>query len=186
MPKLISDQDVFDAALKVLAERGYAGATTKAIADAAGVNEATLFRKYGTKPELMIRALQAMAFRMEEGSFGYSGNLEGDLVRAFESYADMMRHHGHLFPVIMTEMARHPELREAVQAPAGVIQQMATLLLQYRDEGLLKTEEDPLQAVASFLGPLIIIGMLRGASPRIAPTPLDAAGHVRRYLRGRT
>jgi AcrR family transcriptional regulator len=39
LAELVADATMFDAALKVLAERGYAVATTRRIADAAGVNE---------------------------------------------------------------------------------------------------------------------------------------------------
>jgi AcrR family transcriptional regulator len=39
---------MFDAALSVLAQRGYGGATTRRIAEAAGINEVTLFRDLET------------------------------------------------------------------------------------------------------------------------------------------
>jgi AcrR family transcriptional regulator len=38
-----------DAARNLFAERGYAATTTRAIADRAGVNEVTLFRRFGSK-----------------------------------------------------------------------------------------------------------------------------------------
>ena len=40
---------LLDAALLVIGERGVKGATTRLIAERAGVNEVTLFRKFGTK-----------------------------------------------------------------------------------------------------------------------------------------
>lgn len=185
MPKLISDASVYLAALKTLAERGYAGATTRLIADAAGINEATLFRKYGSKPELITQAIQHGAFALDEGSMAYTGSIEDDLVRAAQCYTAMMQRDGSLFPIIMSEMARHPELRATVSGPHEVIRELAALLLQYQEEGVLHTEEGPLQAVASFLGPLIVIAMLQGASPQIAPQSLHLRGHVGRFLRGR-
>lgn len=43
-----STQDkIIDAALALVNEQGYKGATTKAIAALAGVNEVTLFRHFG-------------------------------------------------------------------------------------------------------------------------------------------
>jgi AcrR family transcriptional regulator len=42
------------AAREVIARKGKRGATTREIADAAGVNEATLFRHFGNKEQLMI------------------------------------------------------------------------------------------------------------------------------------
>ena len=48
MPKIIDDVDVFQAVMKVVSERGYTGATTREMAEAASVSEVTLFRKYGS------------------------------------------------------------------------------------------------------------------------------------------
>ncbi|MGB9978796.1 TetR/AcrR family transcriptional regulator [Methanobacterium sp.] len=43
---------IIDAALKIFSSEGYRNATTKAIADEAGVNESTLFRKFKNKENL--------------------------------------------------------------------------------------------------------------------------------------
>lgn len=185
MPKVISDDVVFRATLTTLLKHGYAGATTRSIADAAGINEATLFRKYGSKPELVVRAIRGHAYALEEGRLAYSGDIAADLLGAAEYYAETILREGHLFPLIMSEMARNPALRDTVSAPHGVIRALATLMGQYQDEGVLVTDEDPLQAVASFLGPLIVIAMLQSASPRIAPHSLNLESHVQRFLSGR-
>jgi AcrR family transcriptional regulator len=47
-----TEQKILDAALKIFAEKGYKGATTKAIAEEANFNEKTLFRKFKTKKNL--------------------------------------------------------------------------------------------------------------------------------------
>lgn len=47
-----SKERLLDAALKEFSEKGYEGATTKGIADLAGVNEVTLFRNFGNKEKL--------------------------------------------------------------------------------------------------------------------------------------
>jgi len=45
----ITDQNILDAALKVFSTEGYAGATTRKIAQEANVTEVTLFRKFQSK-----------------------------------------------------------------------------------------------------------------------------------------
>lgn len=40
---------ILDAAAELIAQHGYAGTTTRAIAERAGVNEVTLFRRFGNK-----------------------------------------------------------------------------------------------------------------------------------------
>ena len=56
--KSVSPEDtrmrIINAAREVIARKGKRGATTREIADVAGVNEATLFRHFGTKESLII------------------------------------------------------------------------------------------------------------------------------------
>lgn len=55
---------IVDAAAELFAERGYSGTTTKAIAGRAGVNEVTLFRRFGNK----LGVLRALGERFAEVS----------------------------------------------------------------------------------------------------------------------
>ncbi|MGZ8377496.1 MAG: TetR/AcrR family transcriptional regulator [Gemmatirosa sp.] len=50
---------ILDAAARVYALLGFRGATTRRIAEAAGVNEVTLFRTFGSKEALISEALRA-------------------------------------------------------------------------------------------------------------------------------
>lgn len=51
-----TDDKILEAALAVLAREGYGGATTKKIAEEAGINEVTLFRKFKSKENLIKQA----------------------------------------------------------------------------------------------------------------------------------
>src|SRR4051812_38286729 len=81
VPMAATDETVFDATLAVLAERGYAGATPRGIAKAAGINEVTLFRRYGDKRGLILAAIHADMQRLAKVGLEPSGDVEGDLVR---------------------------------------------------------------------------------------------------------
>ena len=50
---------ILDAAARIYAEAGFRGATTRRIADEAGVNEVTLFRLFGSKSALIGEAVRA-------------------------------------------------------------------------------------------------------------------------------
>ena len=52
---------IMAAAAEVFACKGYAGATTRALAAAAGVNEVTLFRHFGSKKNLFSTILDEMS-----------------------------------------------------------------------------------------------------------------------------
>jgi AcrR family transcriptional regulator len=186
MPKVISDEKVYEATLQVLGERGYAGATTRLIAEKAQINEATLFRKYGSKPELVVSAMRQSAFAVDDAATAYTGDLNADLLRAAEAIAAALDRSGQLFGLIMTELARDQTLRQTMSAPMSMSRRLAALMAQYQEEGSLITEEEPLQAVASFLGPLILVHMLRSAKRDGAPNPIELSAHVGRFVRARS
>ena len=50
---LDSRERIIDAAAQVFGARGVAGATTRRIAEVAGVNEVTIFRLFGSKAALL-------------------------------------------------------------------------------------------------------------------------------------
>ena len=54
-------QQIIDAAVRVYSDVGFRGATTRRIADEAGVNEVTLFRTFGSKAALIAEAVQCHA-----------------------------------------------------------------------------------------------------------------------------
>ena len=57
MPKILADEQIFSAVMQVVSSRGYSGSTTKQLADAANISEVTLFRKYGSKAQLVKQAI---------------------------------------------------------------------------------------------------------------------------------
>ncbi len=70
---------VLDAATRLFGERGYQATTTRAIAQAAGVNEVTLFRAFGNKQGV----LRAIGERLAQSQAGrVAADLDGSDVRA--------------------------------------------------------------------------------------------------------
>src|SRR5512138_790295 len=60
-PAMNLRDQLLDAAVRVYAEVGYRGATTRRIAQEAGVNEITLFRHFGSKDTLLHEAIARAA-----------------------------------------------------------------------------------------------------------------------------
>jgi TetR/AcrR family transcriptional regulator len=50
---VIKDEKILKAAMEIIVREGYDGATTKLIADEAGINEVTLFRKFHSKENIL-------------------------------------------------------------------------------------------------------------------------------------
>jgi AcrR family transcriptional regulator len=62
MKKADTKERLFDASLKLISEKGYLGATTREMAQEAGVTELTLFRHFGCKEKLFIEVLSKYTF----------------------------------------------------------------------------------------------------------------------------
>ena len=111
MPKIIDDERVFRAAIQAVIERGFARATTKQIAEAAGISEVTLFRKYESKSEVVKQAIFATAVQMDfTAASDYTGDVAADLQRVVAAYQALSAQHGQFITTLMGEIARHPEL----------------------------------------------------------------------------
>jgi AcrR family transcriptional regulator len=61
-----TENKILDAALKLFAEKGYVGATTRLIAQEAGVSELTLFRRFKTKDNLFNKVLDQNHEKMRQ------------------------------------------------------------------------------------------------------------------------
>ena len=59
---LVSRERILEAAARVYAMHGFRGATTRLIANEAGVNEVTLFRSFGSKGALLEAVLEQNDF----------------------------------------------------------------------------------------------------------------------------
>ncbi|MGW2476820.1 TetR/AcrR family transcriptional regulator [Streptomyces sp. NPDC001665] len=76
---------IFDATLLLLAERGYAGLTIEAVAQAAGVNKTTIYRWWPSKAALLRAAL--LRARVLDIDIPDTGSLRGDLIALTEQVA---------------------------------------------------------------------------------------------------
>jgi AcrR family transcriptional regulator len=129
-------QRILQAAARVFAQKGYARATTRALAAAAGVNEVTLFRHFGSKQGLFAAIIEAYAgpalatamsaqlsgdYRQDLLVMG--GHVLGTLLERREAMRLMLCEAEH-FPEVRQVMAQNP--RQLRQALAGYLrQQMA-------------------------------------------------------------
>ena len=185
MPKIVRDEDIFSAVIKVIVLRGYAGATTKEMAEVANVSEMTLFRKYETKAQLVKLAISSIADQMDfESATQYSGNLYADLLTVVERYQELATGYGNFLSVLLPDLGRYPELAEIMERPMGIMRSVRKLIARYQTEGKLKTE-NPFHTLAALLGPLVYIPMLRGSVLESNLASIDPAEHVKGFLEGR-
>jgi AcrR family transcriptional regulator len=133
--RLLSDESIADftprqrelleAALRVMSAKGYDGSRTREIAETAGVSEATLFKNFPTKRDILMAlmkpflatvvrpSLMASVKRVIEASADAS--LEDTLREIFRDRVALIRARGPLITTLVLEAIRHDELREIVQ-----------------------------------------------------------------------
>jgi AcrR family transcriptional regulator len=184
MPKIVDESRIFTVAIDQLMAHGYDGATTRAIADAAGVNEVTLFRRYGSKAGLIQQALASRLADTPLNRLAYTGDLDADLVSVVRAYQLTNEAHGDIIPIILIEMPRHPELRSSMGVPWKNLEGAVGIIRRYQEQGQLNPES-PLAAIASLLGPVMISLMLRRANLELEAPTVDPEAHVEAFLRGR-
>ena len=184
MPKIIDDEKVYQAVLQTVIERGYAGATTKQMAAAADISEMSLFRKYGNKLQLVKGAITWIAEQTDyESNIRYTGEITADLLEVVTLYQESVIKHGQFFIILLSEMTRYPELMEITDTPFSIFKSMGQILVRYQEEGKLR-QEHPLHALASLLGPMIYISMMRNANLEAFLPEIDLGLHVEGFISG--
>jgi AcrR family transcriptional regulator len=149
---------IVEGAARIFSDKGYEGATTREIAEAAGVNEVTLFRHFGTKKSLFLAVIERFSALsgLEEAIKGrLSGDLRPDLTILGTHFLKTIM--ARRKPIIMSlHTADHlPEIRELI---ARTPQQQNKVLGNYFREqmkrGLIRTLPDPELAAQAFFGML--------------------------------
>ncbi len=104
-------QRIIEAAARIYANSGFRGATTRRIAEEAGVNEVTLFRLFGSKAALIAEAMRHQEFidpKIDPPDPALTP-LE-QLTRSNAAVIENLNKHRHLIRQGMAEQAEHPEL----------------------------------------------------------------------------
>jgi AcrR family transcriptional regulator len=186
MPKIVKDEEIYQAVIRAVSERGYSGATTKQMAEAANVSEVTLFRKYGSKLQMVK---QAISYILEDSDFAsaahYTGDLAADLMRVVQAYQNAAVMNGLFIVSLFAEISRYPDLIDSFNEPLSIFRSIGQLIARYQEEGKLQ-KENPLHAVAALLSPLMYSAMLQRGMPNESLQPINLANHVTCFLEGRS
>jgi AcrR family transcriptional regulator len=184
MPKYINEENLFLEVVRSIGEVGIGKTTTKQIARSSGVNEVTLFRKYGSKLGLIEAAFQYILAASPLQGLRYSGDLEADLNQIVSAYQETSFLYGEVIPIILAEIPRDPELRELLEPFLTVVRSIMKIIQKYQQEGVLIIESG-FSAVSALLGPVIIHRMLQRANPDFIVDEIEDSYYVQAFLEGR-
>ena len=156
------DQAILQATLELVAEGGYGSLTMEAVAAAAGVGKATLYRRYAGKEQLVIDAVASMTdpYDPPEGA-----SVAEQLVALLEVTRSKGTSTlaGKLFPRLISARAEHPELmasyREQVIEPRRA--RFAAVLRRGVESGLIRADVDLNYATDLLIGPLAYRNLIR-------------------------
>ena len=171
--------EILAAAAGVFAQHGFRGSTTRRIADAAGVNEITLFRQFGSKEALIREAMQHMT-----QSVGLTGlpevplDPEGELTAWSESFMQHLRLRNSMIRKTMGEIEERPEMSEcASYVPRRASNELCLYLTELKRQGAA-TDFDPKTAAAMLMGSIFADAMGRDMMPDVYPQPQDKAAQM--------
>ena len=147
-------QRILQAAAQVFAEAGYARATTRALAAAAGVNEVTLFRHFGNKQNLFAAVIEqfggpAVTTALEAQ---LTGGYRQDLLTIGAQLLEVLMERKDALRLMLCEATHFPEVQAVmVQNP----RQIRLMLAKYLDQQIERGQVRPLHPEAmaqAFLG----------------------------------
>ncbi len=168
-----SREKILDATARLYAELGYRGATTKRIAEEAGVNEVTLFRQFGSKSALIQEAVRHNAGRRplpvlpEEPSEPVP-----ELTNWCRAHMKYLKEARALFRKFMCDMQQYPALMATIRAtPLFSEETLHRYVERLRRNGMASAEFDLVAAVQMLRGTLFADVMGRDLMPTRFPQP---------------
>jgi AcrR family transcriptional regulator len=178
---------ILRAAADVFSEVGFRGATTRRIAQEAGVNEITLFRHFGSKDRLLQEAIACEGVRPQAVPLPEAPRLpHAELLAWAREQLGHLREKRSFIRTCMAEVDEHPEMIPPGNPTTTATRALADYLQRLRDAGLAQAPFDPRIAAPMFIGILFADAMGRDVMPDLYDNDADLAltQYVDLFLRG--
>jgi AcrR family transcriptional regulator len=178
---MISRERILEAAGRVYAKHGFRGATTRLIANEAGVNEVTLFRTFGSKSAL----LEAVLMQQQVSQSSIDLPLEPvdphrELTDWVQENLDRVRSIRPLLIHSMGEIDERPEAAEFACRGRHMVHEAITGYVRaLQQQGLADADADADAAAVMLVGTIMSDAIARSFVPDVYP-PLDEAAE--RYV----
>jgi AcrR family transcriptional regulator len=150
---------ILRAAAEVFAEKGYAASTTRELAAAAGVNEVTLFRHFGSKSNLLTAVIDEFSALPDISATlagGFTGDYRQDLTRIGTAFMVSILERQEAMRLMLCEAS---EVREVMAEIPRRLRQMLTAYLGQLIEAGQVRDLDPELMAQAFLGMFFAYGV---------------------------
>lgn len=127
-------EKIIEAALHLVSEKGYTAATTKAIAELAGVNEVTIFRHFGNKRGILKAIIEQFSYYpllQQELNKNVTWDLETDLLNFSIKHFNFLMSIKDFVMIGFKEAMQFPEINEEI---ANIPLHIKTELIHYFQE----------------------------------------------------
>ena len=174
------------AAAQVYAEAGYRGATTRRIAQQAGVSEITLFRQFGSKEALMLEALTAASRTAVLALPDEPANPVRELTEWSRGRFETLFRIRSLLRKVMSEVEEHPEIIDCAKSyPRHPVSFLEQYVRRLQARGWAADDINPKVAAAMLVGAIFTEAMVRDMIPEVYSYGIEDAldGYVRMFLR---
>ena len=172
--------EILNAAAGVFAQHGFRGSTTRRIADAAGVNEITIFRQFGSKEALIREAMQHLTQSANLTTLPQAPvDPQRELTEWSASFIQHLRLRSSIIRKTMSEMEERPEMSEcASYVPRQASNDLCDYLTALKHQGFVKVDFEPRTAAAMLMGAIFADAMGRDMMPDVYPQPASDAAHM--------
>jgi AcrR family transcriptional regulator len=169
-------ESLLDVTARLYAEHGWLGTTTRRIAEAAGVNEVTLFRQFGSKESLLLEAIT-----LASGDNGIVARLpETPHLMRIELKSWGITHHGSIaeksgiIRTCLAEWEQRPELAPKV-CSGGLVAfaDLARYLAVARERDMIGPHGSIDAAATMLINAIFMDAMTRDVMPGTHPYSVD-------------
>jgi len=165
---------ILAAAREIYAQRGSRGTTTREVADRAGVNEATLFRHFGTKGHLLSAMLDhfsaATALPALLAEVRAAGTIEEQLRRLGAGAIEQLKRKEDLIKVSMAEEFTNPDASTcAWQAQAAARAALSAYMQEKVSAGELRGSPEMLARIFMSLFFAYVMARRLWTGPEVSP-----------------
>lgn len=178
---------ILGAAVRIFSEVGFRGATTRRIAQEAGVSEITLFRHFGSKGKLLQQAILAAAADAPNPALPAEPlDPHAELLAWARHQLDHMRARRAFIRTCLAELNEHPEMMPPGGGAAVATESLTRYLTRLRALGRTTAPFDPGIASQMLVGALFADAMARDAMPDLFHHDPERTlhGFIDQFLRG--
>ncbi len=182
-----TDERILNAALRIFLEKGFGGATTRAIAAAAEINEVTLFRHYGNKLNLLKAVLEHFSPLADLEEFiqhRLGGNYREDLHLLATHILTGMTARPDILSFLMFEVRENPELPELLDnIPKEIVLLLAGFFQRYIEQGAIRPDFLPLLLAQLFFSQIVAFALsIQRITTHKVPMPLTTERAVEQLI----